>query len=98
METNLPDSEEYYDALRWRAKDGDPSALREWLPLVRQKAEEGDPYAQSDLGHAYLFGEGVEKDREKAVFWFQKAADNPRNFSDYPEEVLESLVDWSDDE
>ena len=31
--------------------------------------------SQVELGHNYLDGEGVQKSRESAVYWFQKAAD-----------------------
>ncbi len=86
-------NDEAYESLRWAALDGDKEALKQWIPILTEKAEAGDPYAQSDLGHAYCFGEGVEKDNKKAVYWFQKAADNPNNFSDYPEEMLEALED-----
>jgi TPR repeat protein len=31
--------------------------------------------AQSNLGIAYAFGKGVLKDDKKAMYWYQKAAD-----------------------
>jgi hypothetical protein len=40
-----------------------------------KEAEEGDVWAQYDLGRCYANGEGVEKDMKKAVYWFTKAAE-----------------------
>ena len=37
-------------------------------------AAAGDAVAQHDLGDAYYFGEGVQKDRARAVQWYAKAA------------------------
>ena len=38
-------------------------------------AEQGNPYAQNDLGVMYEGGERVTQDYEKAVFWYQRAAE-----------------------
>jgi TPR repeat protein len=38
-------------------------------------AYQGYAKAQSNLGIAYAFGKGVLKDDKKAVYWYQKAAD-----------------------
>ena len=38
-------------------------------------AEQGNPYAQNDLGVMYEGGERVAQDYEKAVFWYQRAAE-----------------------
>ena len=45
--------------------------ISEWF----QRAEAGDPEAQCHLGICYYNGEnGIEKDLEKAVRWFDCAA------------------------
>ena len=42
-----------------------------WIKL----AEQGDSFAQAQLGWMYLHGEGVTQDDEKAVFWTRKSAE-----------------------
>ena len=41
----------------------------------RKAAEQGLPFAQSELGRMYFVGEGVEEDHAEAVSWCRKAAD-----------------------
>ena len=47
------------------------TALREWRPL----AEQGDAYAQFQLGFMYAIGQGVPRDYAEAVKWYRKAAE-----------------------
>lgn len=42
--------------------------------LFTQEANQGDTEAQFYLGRMYERGEGVEKDRAQALFWYEKAA------------------------
>ena len=42
---------------------------------LRQQALSGDPDAQDQLGDCYKYGLGMERDYEKAVEWYKKAAD-----------------------
>lgn len=42
---------------------------------LQQKANDGDPAAQTQLGVAYARGTGVEMDQKEAVKWYRKAAD-----------------------
>ncbi|MDR0481084.1 MAG: sel1 repeat family protein, partial [Gallionellaceae bacterium] len=42
---------------------------------IHTAAEQGDAEAQRTLGFNYYNGEDVEKDREKAAFWYRKAAE-----------------------
>ncbi|WP_253250212.1 tetratricopeptide repeat protein [Salmonella enterica] len=44
------------------------------LDELQQQADRGDMNAQFQLGRKYHIGDGVERDVEKAVFWYQKAA------------------------
>ena len=46
-------------------------ALDLWAPL----AQAGVARAQSNMGAAFLQGQGVERDPDKAVAWLQRAAD-----------------------
>jgi len=45
------------------------------IPALRAKAEQGDAKAQTEIGGAYLTGEGVLKDEVEAVKWWRKAAE-----------------------
>ena len=47
------------------------TAMRLWRPL----ADQGNVYAQNNLGDMYGAGEGVPQDYAQAVAWFRKAAD-----------------------
>ena len=47
------------------------TAIREFRPL----AEQGDAYAQFNVGFMYSEGEGVPQDYAEAVKWFRKAAE-----------------------
>lgn len=42
------------------------------LDELQQQADRGDMNAQFQLGRKYHIGDGVERDVEKAVFWYQK--------------------------
>src|SRR6202042_3640312 len=42
---------------------------------LKSKAEDGDVQAQLALAKAYHLGEGVAKDEEQAVKWWEKAAE-----------------------
>ena len=54
------------------ARKGDfETAMKEWRPL----AEQGDSYAQFNLGLMYDYGLGVIEDDTQAVYWFRKAAE-----------------------
>jgi uncharacterized protein len=44
------------------------------IARVRAQADSGDPAAQESLARMYLVGQGVEKDKQKAVEWFHKSA------------------------
>ncbi|MBM3603105.1 MAG: sel1 repeat family protein, partial [Alphaproteobacteria bacterium] len=57
-----------------KASDSVPPALSE---LVKS-AQAGDPTAQIDLGKRYASGQGIEKNRDKAKEWLEKAAE--KNF------------------
>ena len=56
----------------WEAHErGDyATAYKKWLPL----AEQGDTFAQFNLGLMYYKGEGVPEDYVRAFAWFNLAA------------------------
>lgn len=45
------------------------------IEALTAQAEAGDSDAQFHLAENYYHGEGIEKDLEKALFWYQKSAE-----------------------
>lgn len=45
------------------------------FPEIKKKAEQGDPQAQCDIGECYDYGDVVTQDRNEAIKWYSKAAD-----------------------
>jgi TPR repeat protein len=43
-----------------------------WYTLA---AEQGNPEAQTQLGHMYRLGQGIERDEKKAIKWYCRAAE-----------------------
>lgn len=41
---------------------------------IQDLAQKGNPEAQFELGHAYEHGQNVERNIEKAIIWYEKAA------------------------
>ena len=41
---------------------------------VIEKAEQGEPHAQYNLGVCYENGEGTKKDLKRSILWYRKAA------------------------
>jgi len=56
-------------------KNGAETNLVEAAKWYRKAAEQGDADAQSNLGFAYFFGNGVPRDSSEAVKWYRKAAE-----------------------
>lgn len=42
--------------------------------ILQQKANDGDPLAEHELGLRFLLGKGFEKDTSKAIYWIRRAA------------------------
>jgi uncharacterized protein len=55
------------------------TAMRLWRPL----ADQGDPYAQTNLGRMYANGQGVPQDYAAAASWYRKAADQGDVYAQY---------------
>jgi hypothetical protein len=47
------------------------TAFSIWWPLAR----DGDPKSEASLGFMYYSGKGVQRDDQRALFWFRRAAD-----------------------
>ena len=56
------------------ALSGTSTPPPERIANLRRAAEGGDAVAQNDLGSAYAFGGGVERNNEEAAKWFALAA------------------------
>ena len=52
------------------------------------EAENGNSYAQADLGDMYYHGVGVDQDYEKALKWFELAAKQSHSRAQYNLGVL----------
>ena len=52
----------------------------EAVKWYRKAAEQGNAYAQFNLGNAYYNGNGVEQDYAEAVKWYQKAAEQENEY------------------
>ena len=63
-------------ALLMREAEGDFAEQKKAFKLFRRAAEKELPSAQFNLGVAYWRGLGVEADRQKAMDWFTRSADN----------------------
>ncbi len=55
------------------------TALREWQPL----AEQGDEYAQYNLGVLYNNGHGVPQDYKQAIKWYKLSAEQGNERAQY---------------
>ena len=53
-----------------------PFGYAQTITELKSRAEDGDVQAQLALAQAYDLGEGVLKDKEKAVQWWEKAAEH----------------------
>ena len=58
----------------YNGEGGLPQDKKEAARLYRLSAEQGNAYAQCNLGFMYERGEGVPKDLNEARKWYQKAA------------------------
>ncbi|MDY3137036.1 MAG: tetratricopeptide repeat protein, partial [Sodaliphilus sp.] len=56
-------------------RSGEHEAPKPNIAELRQKAEKGDSVAQTMLGVEYMKGDQVEKDLDKAIEWWKKAAE-----------------------
>ena len=63
---------DFNQALTAYRKGDFATAMEEWAV----EAKYGDLAAQTNIGEMYLRGEGVERNRSVAIYWFRKAADH----------------------
>ncbi|MFG6384886.1 MAG: sel1 repeat family protein, partial [Muribaculaceae bacterium] len=71
---------EYFKIIRQfikcHAGEGDAVSARQAVEAITPAAEQGDVKAQMLLGRYYSWGYHNECDNQKAIHWFEKAADN----------------------
>lgn len=70
LETELPKLQSLYSNILKNNKEGEEDSFDEYKML----AEKGDNKAQYNLGVCYIDGKGVVKDYDKALYWFEKSA------------------------
>lgn len=66
--------------------------------VIQQEANNGDPFAQHELGIRLLFGNGYQPDTTKAIFWIQKAASQNISAARFNLAIMyynEIGVDWN---
>ena len=63
----------------------DEAEAFQWIRLA---AENGDTWAQLQIGWRHQYGIGTETNETEAVLWFQKAA---KQGSDYAKKALKQL-------
>lgn len=61
---------------RQYAGEGDLEQVRAAVSAITPVAEKGNAKAQYMLGKYYSWGYGEDCDNQKAIYWFEKAADN----------------------
>lgn len=81
----LSELEESYEKIgleKFCKKEGlkDKEVTDSFLEQVLQFSNKGDAKSQVVLGSMYLVGDGVEKSKEKALFWLEKSAQ--QNFTE----------------
>ncbi|MFA6804981.1 MAG: tetratricopeptide repeat protein [Candidatus Methanomethylophilaceae archaeon] len=59
------------------------------ISALLYKANNGDPHAQTDLGLAYMNGDGIPRDISRAVRWLSEAAENS-NYTEAKEKLGEA--------
>jgi uncharacterized protein len=83
--TASADSQKGLDA--YNAEDY-ATAMKEWRPL----AEQGDAFAQYNLGVMYANGRGVPEDDVEAVKWYRLAADQGLDVARLNREIVEQKM------
>jgi TPR repeat protein len=53
------------------------------VKFYRKAADQGDAYAQNNLGNLYDSGKGVKQDYDEAVNWYRKAAEKGNPYGQY---------------
>jgi Sel1 repeat-containing protein len=79
-------AEPFEDALDAYRRGDYATAIRLWRPL----ADQGNAYAQFNLGFMYQNGRGVRQDDAAAVSWYQKAANQGNTLGQYNLGVTET--------
>ncbi len=64
------------DLFEQASKEWDAGNLKSAFDLFQRSASQGDASSQNNLGYFYDEGIGVSSDKERAIFWFTKAAQN----------------------
>ncbi|CAG8680291.1 3043_t:CDS:1, partial [Scutellospora calospora] len=59
----------------------------EGFKIFEQAAKMGLPASQYELGNCYEYGEGVEKNWNKALYWYQKAVEKDVNYRNHLKRV-----------
>ena len=80
------------EAMKWYQKAAEQDYYKaksriEFFDLLHS-AEQGDPGAQFSLGYRYYYGTAVKEDREEAIKWYRKAAEQGNKSAQNMLEIL----------
>ena len=64
-----------YDVKSGSWKESTKADQKKGIAILSELAENGEMYAQSQLGRYHLMGTGVSRDDEAGVLWLKKAAE-----------------------
>ncbi len=67
---------------------GVEQSYEEAVKLYRLSADQGNAYAQYNLGRMYMCGKGVGRSLEKAVKWFRSSAEQGSVSSQFMDSFL----------
>jgi TPR repeat protein len=65
------------------------TAMTEWLPT----ADPGDAEAQFQVGVLYSYGDGIEEDDAKTLYWYRKASKQGHPGATYPQRDLTARLE-----
>ncbi len=68
--------------------------LFEAFRLILKSAEQGNQFGMRNVGNCFFYGTGVQQDKERALQWYQKAADKGNTSALY--EIAEYYIDKKD--
>lgn len=76
-------------------RNDSPEIKQEGLALLVKSAERNYPFAQTELGFQYLFGNIAPRDENRSEYWYRRAAKNGVEFAML--ELARSLLDRKND-
>lgn len=89
---SLEDDKDLRSAKKWGLTDKERDSFGKAQAKNADKAEQGDPKAQNVMGTYYESGNGVEKDYDRAIYWYTLAAEQRNSNAQYHLAVLYNKI------